>query len=281
MKVRVLVLALSLSAGLSWSAAALTHADAASGGEGVFEPIDAEALIAACAAAADLATGTAAGKELRYGIAYVECIREAIVEQYAGVIAAQLSFNARDGADMGDKRSYWQGRAEWVACIPSCEPIEQVGFFLDHAVKVREAVLRDVVAEYNIYAGGEKVFSQSTDGPALSEACWDISDNQRGTGVTNLMRWGTLRTAMCLEYVILDQVEILFEPEYLSRHEMRKKIDDIRNAYGSFYWSLYNDHNGCDPTCGTLYHVFHLSVYADLLRDMIGDIVAQRRQYGL
>ena len=224
MKVRVLVLALSLSAGLSWSAAALTHADAASGGEGVFEPIDAEALIAACAAAADLATGrscTAAGKELRYGIAYVECIREAAAkgsrlaktlryqrgtgqyvildqveirvcrvhsggvvdgsmgffvfseEQYAGVkIAAQLSFNVNFRAGRRGhgtiKRSYWQGRAE--SGFPTPRPVSerlasrrssyQVGFFLDHAVKVREADFAgDVVAEVqHSNAGGEKVW---------------------------------------------------------------------------------------------------------------------------
>ena len=66
MKVRILALALSLVAGLSWSAAAVAHTeeqpDAATGDERVFGPIDAEALIVACAAAAtELVGGTVKG----------------------------------------------------------------------------------------------------------------------------------------------------------------------------------------------------------------------------
>ena len=154
----ILVLALLLAAGPGWSlsAAQETHSveageqpDAASGGARTFDLFDAEELIAACTAmATESAENRAADKERRRKTAYVKCLREAILDQCSGVIASHLSFAERDGADMGEKRSYWEGRAEWIAdqtrsCIPSCRPIEQVRSMLDHAVKVGEAVLRD------------------------------------------------------------------------------------------------------------------------------------------
>ena len=190
----ILVLALLLAAGPGWSSSAAqeTHSveageqpDAASGGARTFDLFDAEELIAACTAmATESAENRAADKERRRKTAYVKCLREAILDQYSGVIASHLSFAERDGADMGEKRSYWEGRAEWIAdqtrsCIPSCRPIEQVRSMLDHAVKVGEAVLRDLVAEHNVYAGGERDFSQSADAEALSKMCWNISDRTR------------------------------------------------------------------------------------------------------
>ena len=230
-----------LFAGLCWFPTTSSAAETATDPQATaFVPIDAEALIGACAAmATESAESLAADKERRRKINYVKCLREAILEQYSGVIASHLSFAERDGADMEEKRGYWEGRAEWIAdetrsCIPSCRPIEHVRSMLDHAAKVGEAVLRDLVAEHNVYAGGDKDFSQSADANALSESCWNLSDNSRGTGVTGLMRWSTLRTAKCFEHVILDQIEVMFESRGLSRQYMRKKIDNMRQYYGSF-----------------------------------------------
>ena len=290
MKVLILVRVLFLSAGLGWSATAVAEAveqsGAAPGDERAFEPLDAEALIAACAVAASEREDYTANDVRQDKIVYIECLREAILKEFSGVIAGRLVLAERDGADMVEQRSYWEGQAGWLAdhkrsCIPSCADLDDLYVDLDHAVMVGEAVLRDFVAERNLYADGRSRLSQPVDADALTEACRKISNEMAmNTGVTGLIRWGILRSAICLEYVILDQVAIMFESEYLSRQEMRKKIDDIRNAYGSFYWSLYNGHRGCEP-CGTMNQVVHLFAYTELLKGMVKDIIRQRQRYGL
>ena len=290
MKVRVFVLALFLAAGLGWFAAAVAHSeeqpDAASGGEGVFEPIDSEALIAACeTAAVEPAESSAADEEREKKIAYVKCLREAIIDQHSALMAIHLSFAEREDADMEAARSYWRGRAEWLAdetrsCIPSCGQVEQAKqYVLVRAARIGEAVVHDFVAERNVYEDGARRFSERDDAGDLGPACWDISDNMRETGIVTMMRWGIARTVSCIEHVLLDQVAVAFEPRFLSRRDMRKKLDNIRNAYGSFYWSLYNEHRGCG--CEMHFNTRHLRAYAELLREMLRDLTRQRQEYGL
>ena len=214
--------------------------------------------------------------------------KEALIDQHSALVDFRLAFAERDETDMEVARNAWRDEAEWLAnerrnCTPSCYPIENLSeeSMLDHAVMVGEAVLRDFVSARNFYDRRLRNPSRAIRAEAVTAVCWGISDHMRGTGLTGLMRWGTLYTALCLEYVILDQVEILFEPEFLSRKEMRNKIDDIRSAYGSFYWSLYNENRGCRGMCGTIFNTFHLTVYSDLLEKMLRDIVNQRTRYRL
>lgn len=127
-------------------------------------------------------------------------------------------------------------------------------------------------------AGGNQPF-EPVDAEKLIKACWDISEEARASGVTAVMRSGTLDTVLCLEQVILDQVEVLFEPEYLSRTEAQKKLKRTRMAYGGLYWSIYNEHRGCDPMCGTIRHVFHLAENARILEKMIRDMVKERNEF--
>ncbi len=126
-------------------------------------------------------------------------------------------------------------------------------------------------------AGGKPF--QLIDAEALIKACWAISEVKRASGVTGLMRKGAAETVGCLKEVILDQVEIMFEPEYLSREQATKELDRIRDAYQGLYWSIYNGHRGCDPSCGTMKHVSHLAENASLLEKMIRDMIAQRNEY--
>ena len=113
--------------------------------------------------------------------------------------------------------------------------------------------------------------SQLVNADALIKPCWDLSEEKRSSGVTATMRQGTLDTVLCLEKVILDQVEILFpEGKYLSRAQAEKKLERLRFAVGSFYWSLYNEHTGCKHFCGTIWQVLHLAKNADFLEQMIG-----------
>ena len=118
------------------------------------------------------------------------------------------------------------------------------------------------------------------DAETLIQPCWAISEEKRASGVTALMRKGTLETVLCLERVILDQVEILFpDGKYLSRAQAQEKLKRLRFAYGSLYWFIYNEHQGCDPSCGTMKYVFHLAENAALLEKMIRDMMEQRNQY--
>ncbi len=121
---------------------------------------------------------------------------------------------------------------------------------------------------------------QTIDAEALIKPCWDLSEEKRSSGVTATMRQGTLDTVLCLEKVILDQVEILFpDGKYLSRAQAEKKLERLRFAIQTFYWSLYNEHTGCKHFCGTMWQVFHLPKIAHVLEQIIRDIAHQRNQY--
>ena len=129
-----------------------------------------------------------------------------------------------------------------------------------------------------VMAGAEPF--RPIDAKALIKPCWDLSEEKRSSGVTATMRQGTLDTVLCLEKVILDQVEILFpDGENLSRAQAEEKLERLRFAVGSFYWSLYNGHVGCKGFCGTMWQVLHLAKNADFLEQMIRDIADQRNRY--
>ena len=143
-------------------------------------------------------------------------------------------------------------------------------------------ILRDFLRENRFYAD----MPRDPEAKPLIEACWDLSLGMRSL-TTATMRWGSLRTARCLEYVILDQLEFLFPPgsaaaKRLSRTEARAKLDQLREAYGSLYWGLYNEHAGCEPPgCGTLFYPLHNAAYAEMLEGIVRDVIRQRRAYGL
>ena len=120
------------------------------------------------------------------------------------------------------------------------------------------------------------------DAQVLIDACWEISRKDRESGVTGRMRNGHADTIVCLEEVILDQLQPLFpDGEYLSRQKAREYLDMIQIGVQKLYWSIYNEHAGCDPFCGTIYQVFHLSPNARILEEMIRRLVRQRKEYGL
>ncbi len=121
---------------------------------------------------------------------------------------------------------------------------------------------------------------QPIDAEALIKPCWDLSEEKRSSGVTATMRQGALDTVLCLEKVILDQVEILFpDGQNLSRAQAEKKLERLGSAIQTFYWPLYNGHVGCKGFCGTMWQVFHLAKNAHVLEGVIRDIVDQRNQY--
>ncbi len=127
-------------------------------------------------------------------------------------------------------------------------------------------------------AGGNQPF-EPVDAEKLIKACWDISEEERTSGAIRIMRYGAAKSAGCLEEVILDQVEVLFEPDDLSREQAQKHLDQLQNAYQKLYWAIYNDHRGCYRRCGTARQVLDPAVYAHLLEKMIRDMVKERNEF--
>ena len=86
----------------------------------------------------------------------------------------------------------------------------------------------------NTYSGGTEAFNP-IDADALIEKCWSISKEDRDSGVTARMRSGGLRSALCLEDVIVSQLTEMFTPETLERIEVKNKLDQLRHSYGALY----------------------------------------------
>lgn len=138
-----------------------------------------------------------------------------------------------------------------------------------------------VLTAFPASAGGTEHF-EPIDSEAMIEKCWALSKEDRDSGVTGRMRSGAANTIGCLEKVVLDQLQPLFpDGKYMSRKQAREHLDRIRIGVQKLYWSIYNEHVGCDPFCGTIYQVFHLSPNARILEDMIRALVRQRKEYGL
>lgn len=125
-------------------------------------------------------------------------------------------------------------------------------------------------------ANSEERF-QRLNAQAMIDACWDETRELRA-GSTADAREGILLSALCLEERILDQFEMLFAPGVLTRDDAADHLKTIRKSYGSLYWKLYNEHQGCDA-CGTQYHTVHVDAYSRLLEQILRDAVDQRNQY--
>ena len=124
-------------------------------------------------------------------------------------------------------------------------------------------------------AGGREEIPEAQ---ALIDACWDISLEKRSKDNASA-REGFLDTVLCLEEVILDQVEILFEDDVLTREQAKKELRILRFAAGGLYWKIYNENRGC--FCGTMYYAHHLWENAQILESMIKEMIRQREKYGL
>jgi len=131
-------------------------------------------------------------------------------------------------------------------------------------------------AHTTLAGGGES--PPPIDSEALIGACWAISEQKRASGITNEMRAGAAASIECLERAVLQQAQALFNPDALAALKLEGKLDQINEAYGGYYWSLYNENRECP--CGTMYQVFHLSALAGLVEQMIRDTVRQPNEYG-
>lgn len=115
------------------------------------------------------------------------------------------------------------------------------------------------------------------DAEALVAQCWAISQEDRDSGVTSRMRQGTANTIDCFAEEIVRHATAFFRTR--SEEQIRQLVEDIGMPYAEFYWVMYNENVGCEPSCGTVYHVFHVGALSALFEDMLRKLISQRNFY--
>jgi hypothetical protein len=111
----------------------------------------------------------------------------------------------------------------------------------------------------------------------LIDRCWSISQEDRDSGVTVLMSQGAANTIDCLEEEIVRHATAFFKTK--NEEEIRQLVSDLDKPYAEFYWVMYNENKGCEPSCGSMYHMFHVGALASLLENILRDLVSQRNYY--
>ena len=193
---------LALAALVLMLTAVSTIAPALAGGVEV-EPVDADALIADGQTAPDP----------------IACLQTQAMVQYRAVADLLDALEIRDGKDPTAQHRYLDETLLNAEQPPIC------GWHC-------EAVLRDLVAERNLYQD----IPRQADAEALIAACDRINDGMISTGFTPVMHWGGLRTNPCLEHIALDQLAFLWPPNpskgYMTRTAARKLLDKLAAVVG-------------------------------------------------
>ncbi|NQV45128.1 MAG: hypothetical protein HQ501_09510 [Rhodospirillales bacterium] len=127
-------------------------------------------------------------------------------------------------------------------------------------------------------AGGYDPDFKPLDAQILIDECVSKQQALLDTGVTANMREGMAKIVGCLQDVIVELTPVLFEPDVRTPEDTREMLDAISKAYQPFMWQLYNEFRGCPGYCGTLYHIFHLTSYANVLDDIIHQMVDQMNE---
>ncbi len=117
------------------------------------------------------------------------------------------------------------------------------------------------------------------DADALVARCREMSRQDMESGVTARMREGMANTVECLADEIVRHAGAFFDPRSMTEAEVRQALEDIGASYGKLYWVMYNAHRGCEPGCGTMYHVVHMGALAGLYEEILRDLVRQRNEY--
>lgn len=151
--------------------------------------------------------------------------------------------------------------------------------FFQRYIAFSSIVILSIICQLpSVQAGGIQPF-EPINAEALIDACWKISKEDRDSGVTTRMRHGSARSIRCLQNVILDQVDAMFDPKYLSREQAKKQLRKIIEGYQPLMWSIYNEHKSCGVECGTDRHVLHLGDHAALLEDILKQMINERNEF--
>lgn len=165
--------------------------------------------------------------------------------------------------------------SRFLSCWSSCTPVWPRG--VASAVVLALPALATVVFLESARAGGIEATDEARKRvEAAISACWNLSRAERSTGVTADMRHGGMVTATCLEGVLQDEMRGLLSASSYEELDLPAKLDALRNSYGSIYWQLYNGGRPGGGWRGTMYQVFHVAAYANLLEDLIRKVAAER-----
>jgi hypothetical protein len=120
---------------------------------------------------------------------------------------------------------------------------------------------------------------EQIDADGLVDHCREVSREKLESGVTVQMREGMANTIDCLAEEIVRHADAFLLPRTMSDAEVRQALSEIGASHGKLYWLMYNEHKGCQPGCGTMYHVFHVGALAALFQNILRDLVTQRNEY--
>ena len=130
-----------------------------------------------------------------------------------------------------------------------------------------------------VSAGGEPW--QKLDAQPIIDRCWQLSEEDRDSGVTSRMRNSTFNTIDCLKSAISENTSAIIANYLYSKEEIDKDLSAIIKGNGRFYWNLNNSHKGCRSSCGTMYHTFHAAEIAGRLEKILRDVIEKRNEYGV
>ncbi len=132
------------------------------------------------------------------------------------------------------------------------------------------------------WAGGIEAAPEVPNADELIKACWDKSLELRSSQNTEDQREGHWVTAQCLRDQILENAKAMFigRDQYFDEW-IHDKLFAAEKGYGGFMWGIYNDHSGCKPFCGTIFHSFHNWELAKLYEHMLKTVIDQRKKYRL
>jgi hypothetical protein len=125
-------------------------------------------------------------------------------------------------------------------------------------------------------AGGVEEPADIPEAQAIIDACWAISEELRASINTDDIRYGSLKTALCLEAEIARNMDILVDDP---RERIEEHLENLRTAHGGLYWSMFNHVEACDLGCGTIFYSFHNTFLAKLYEGILKDVIEQRMRY--
>lgn len=118
------------------------------------------------------------------------------------------------------------------------------------------------------------------DADAIINNCWQISEEERDSGITNRIRNGTINSATCIRKQIVNNASTLFHDSTYSKEDIDQHMELLNEGIGKFYWNLNNENIDCNgPSgCGTIYHVFHANKIARVYEKILRDVISKRNE---
>ena len=99
--------------------------------------------------------------------------------------------------------------------------------------------------------------------------CETNAQNQMDTGITSNMIKASIDIVDCQESILIN---LIVQTTTLSRNDAEIKINEMRKAYTSINYNIYNNRAECAPSCGTMFRLFPFAGYFRILDDLFDDI---------